>query len=218
MLGNEITNYLQQFVPARTELIMEMEEVAKIESVPIMELLGIETLLQLLKIKQPKKILEIGTAIGYSAIRMAQALPNATIITVERDESRYNQALRFIKKGGYEKQIEVVLGDALHLSTELEQKGPYDVLFIDAAKGQYERFFELYTPFLMKDGIILSDNVLFKGHVVNDEIDNKRLKGVARKINSYNQWLVNHPKYDTVILPIGDGIALTLTKQEEGEE
>ncbi|WP_111645871.1 O-methyltransferase [Paranoxybacillus vitaminiphilus] len=215
MLSPEVTSYLEALIPKREREIEEIEQYAKEHNVPIMELVGIEAMLQILKLVQPAKILEIGTAIGYSAIRMAKALPNANIVTLERDKERYERALFYIEKTNTAKQIHVLFGDALHLYEEVADYGPFDAMFIDAAKGQYLRFFEMYEPLLSKNGIIITDNVLFKGLVARaEQIETKRLRNLVKKICAYNEWLMDHPRYDTVILPVGDGMAISKKRGE----
>lgn len=212
MIDQKIKEYLEQKINPREPFIAEMEQYAKAHNIPIMDLLGMETLLQLLRLHKPKRILEIGTAIGYSAIRMALALPNATIYSIERDETRYEQAIANVKKFDLADRIHLIFGDALTEVKQLEKQAAFDVLFIDAAKGQYKRFFELYTPLLNDTGVVFSDNVLFRGYVANDEIENKRLKNIAKKINDYNLWLYNLPNFVTTILPVGDGLAISIKK------
>ncbi|TYS84305.1 O-methyltransferase [Rossellomorea aquimaris] len=189
-----------------------METFAEAEGVPIMELAGIETLLQLLRIQRPARVLEIGTAIGYSGLRMAEALPDAAIVSIERDEDRYKQALHFIERSPQNDQLDIIFGDALETVQEAESKGPFDALFIDAAKGQYQKFFDLYSPFLAEGGVIYSDNVLFKGMVAEENVENKRIRNMVKKLKSYNDWLMNHPDYHTVIIPVGDGLAVSRKK------
>ncbi|WLR49482.1 O-methyltransferase [Halobacillus litoralis] len=190
-----------------------MESDAEEKRVPIMEPLGIDFLMQLLRIQQPKKILEIGTAIGYSALRMLEACPGSQITTVERDEQRYEDALKNIKAMNAEEQIHVIKGDALEVASTIEEEGPFDLLFIDAAKGKYEEFFHLYSPMVSDKGVILSDNVLFKGFVADDSEANPRMAKIANKIRKFNEWLVQHPDYYTTIVPIGDGVAITKKKE-----
>lgn len=209
MQNDKLHTYIEKLTNKRPELLMEMESYAQEHGVPIMELVGIEALLQLLRIQKTKSILEVGTAIGYSALRMAFALPESKIVTIERDEERIKLAQQFIQRSGREAQIIQLTGDALELKEKVEQNGPYDAIFIDAAKGQYQRFFEMYAPFLNDDGVIITDNVLFKGLVCEDEIENKRIRSLVKKINAFNEWLMSHEDYDTVILPVGDGIAIS---------
>lgn len=214
LLLQNVEQYVENLIPKRTELVEEMENYAKEHVVPIMELIGIETLLQILRLHQPAHILEIGTAIGYSAIRMAEALPNAKIVTIERNEDRYKQAQLFINRAEKKEQIKTLFGDALELQADIEKNGPYDAVFIDAAKGQYQRFFEHYAPLLNKKGIIISDNILFKGHVATDlsQIETRRKRSLIKKIDAYNVWLMEHPDFQTTILPIGDGIAISIKR------
>ncbi|WP_246940659.1 O-methyltransferase [Bacillus pinisoli] len=209
MIPSEIESYLHSLIPERESVLLEMEQYAKEHQVPIMELVGIEALLQFIRLIEPKSILEIGTAIGYSSIRMAKAVQDVKVVTIERDDERYQKALYYIKQANMEEQIQVILGDALEVN--LEQS--FDVIFIDAAKGQYTRFFEKYEKLLAKNGVIISDNVLFKGLVAENNTENKRIKSLVKKIQGYNEWLMNHPDYHTTILPIGDGIAISKKKR-----
>ncbi|NUK30835.1 O-methyltransferase [Parageobacillus sp. VR-IP] len=215
MISKEIVQYIKQFIPERDKQIKEMERYAQEYDIPIMEVTGIEVMLHILKIAQPKRILEIGTAIGYSAIRMAKALPAAEIVTIERDKERYERALYYINQTGTSGQIRVIFGDALNVYSDVAKAAPFDVLFIDAAKGQYQRFFELYEPLLAENGLIITDNVLFKGLVATEEpIENKRMRQLAAKIRRYNEWLAGRKDYETIILPVGDGVAISRKRGE----
>lgn len=213
---NKIITYLNSLTPQRNELVSKMEKLAEKENVPIMDLVGMETLLQLLRLSTPKRILEIGAAIGYSAIRMAQALPEVTIVTIERDEHRYLQAKGHIEQAGLQDRIELILGDALEVSDQVEKEAPFDFIFVDAAKGQYERFFTMYETLLNEAGIIITDNVLFRGMVAEDHdtLEPKRIRNLVKKIDRYNRWLMEHPDYITTILPVGDGIAISKKRGE----
>ncbi|GAJ58073.1 caffeoyl-CoA O-methyltransferase [Geobacillus thermoleovorans B23] len=216
LLSNDIVSYLQKLRPAPDEDIEEMEQYAYRHRIPIMDPVSVEVLLFILKLIRPRRILEIGTAIGYSAIRMAKALPDARIVTIEKDRERYERARFYIEKTNTKRQIEAVLGDALAVEAGVAAAAPFDVLFIDAAKGQYERFFTLYEPFVAAGGLIISDNVLFKGLVAAEApADNRRLWNIARKIRRYNEWLMSRSGYDTVIIPVGDGLAISKKRGEE---
>ncbi|MBM7554674.1 O-methyltransferase [Thalassobacillus pellis] len=209
---NDTERYLASLLPERDTWVKEMESYASEHHVPIMEPLGIEFLMQMIRMKKPGRILEIGTAIGYSALRMAEAFPEAEIITMERDPERYREAQENLAKYDRSNKIKVLIGDALDLRQEAEKNGPYDLLFIDAAKGQYQKFFEIYSGMLHKDGVIISDNVLFKGFVAGRQADNKKMENIAGKIREYNKWLISHPDYHTTIVPIGDGVAISVKK------
>lgn len=208
-MNEQLQAYLQAHIPSRNEFFLEMEQYAKQHHVPIMELHGIELLLQMIRIQQPRTILEIGTAIGYSALRMAEACPNTKIISIERDEERYKVAEQFIQRAGKEKQITIVKEDALEAEQTIQQFGLFDMLFIDAAKGQYQRFFDIYEQYVTANGIIISDNVLFKGFVYGGNLPDKRKETMVKKLQAYNQALVDHPNYDTIIVPVGDGVAIS---------
>lgn len=215
MLSEELTRYIEALIPDREPIVQEMEAYAQEHRVPIMDIVGIEAMLHILQYIEPKTILEIGTAIGYSAIRMALKLPAARIVTIERDQERYEQALFYIERSETSERIEALLGDAFDLYDEVKKRAPFDVMFIDAAKGQYERFFRLYEPLLADGGVVITDNVLFKGLVAaNAPIENKRVRQLVKKIREYNEWLMRRPDYDTVILPIGDGIAISRKRGE----
>ena len=209
MLSQELQSYIDSLIQPRNGLLLEMEEFAEQNGVPIMEPAGIETMLQLLRIQQPEAILEVGTAIGYSALRMAFALPQTKVVTLERDEERFKLAIDYIKRADRQQQIIQISGDALELEEEVAGHAPFDAIFIDAAKGQYKRFFEMYSRYLNPGGMIITDNVLFKGLVYNQEADSRRLRSLVKKIDEFNRWLAANQEYDTVILPIGDGIAIS---------
>lgn len=215
MLNERLHAYIEDLVPKRNPLLTEMECYAKEHSVPIMELAGIEAMLQLLRIQQPIKILEVGTAIGYSALRMAEAIPNANIVSIERDEERYVLAEEFIGRSNHRHQIALIKGDALEVEDLVRGHGPFDAIFIDAAKGQYKKFFEIYANHLHEDGMIITDNVLFKGLVCEKEIESKRLRNLVKKIDEFNHWLMGHPDYNSVILPVGDGVAISRRRRGE---
>lgn len=215
MLNDKLHSYIEELIPGREPLFIEMEDYAKENKVPIMELVGIEALLQLLRIQDSKKILEVGTAIGYSALRMAEALPNASIVTIERDLERIQTAEEYMSRSKHGEQILLIKGDALEVEELVSGQAPYDTIFVDAAKGQYKKFFEIYSKYLSVDGVIITDNVLFKGLVTESEseIESKRIRNLVKKIDGFNQWLMNHPDYHTVILPVGDGIAISKKKR-----
>ena len=170
------------------DLSQELENIksyALAHKVPIMVDEGLDFLLMLVKVLKPKRILEIGTAIGYSAIRMA-LVSEATIDTIERDQESYEIAKKNIILLNMQDRINLHLADAL-LFDESVLTEKYDLLFIDAAKAQYIKFFEKYTPLLNENGVVLTDNLLFHGLVTTDEeIASKNLRSLVRKINDYN--------------------------------
>lgn len=208
-MDEQVSQYIEKMLPARNPFFLQLEQEAVENKVPIMDLTGIEVMLQYMRIQQPKRILEIGAAIGYSGLRMAEALPNCEIITIELDDDRYQQAVNNIQAFGREQQITVLKGNALELYDEVAKFGEYDAIFIDAAKGQYQKFFELYSPLLTENGCVYTDNVMFRGFVAYDDIENKRLRKLAEKINRYNEWMTSLKEFHTVIVPVGDGLAVS---------
>lgn len=196
------------------DLSLEMKQYAQDFDVPIIQDQGLELMLQLLRIKQPQSILEIGTAIGYSSLMMARHLPKTHIVSIERDPKRYNEAIAYHERSTIKEQVTLIEADALEIANEELPIQKYDVIFIDAAKAQYQKFFEKYEPLLKEDGMIISDNLIFHGHIFdNNQKQSRNLKQLVRKINRYNDWLANHPNYDTLLLPIGDGVAISLKKK-----
>jgi len=214
LLNEKLHSYIEELIPERNPLFKQMEQYAKTNQVPIMELAGMEAMLQLLEIHRPRTILEVGTAIGYSALRMADAVPDAHIVTIERDIERLQTARDYINSSGLKEQITLVAGDALEVEADIKGYAPFDAIFIDAAKGQYQRFFEMYSDYLNDGGLIITDNVLFKGLVAESDIESKRTRGLVKKIDFYNRWLMSHPDYHTVILPVGDGVAVSKKRGE----
>lgn len=202
-----IEQYMAAFHSQQHPLIIEMEAYAKEHQVPIMESSGMEMLLGLLRLQQPSSILEIGSAIGYSAIRMALALPTVTISSIERDPDRYAKAIHYVEKGQLDGSISLYCGDALEIDLEKIAHSPFDALFIDAAKGQYQRFFERYTPLLRSGGMIYCDNMFMHGDVFlpDDEVP-KRKRTMIRNLKAFTSWLLRHPSYEVSLFPIGDGI------------
>ncbi|MEI5905740.1 O-methyltransferase [Bacillus spongiae] len=218
-MNDSVHPYIESLVNKRTDLLLEMEEYASEHLVPIMELVGIENFLQLLRIQQPLSILEIGTAIGYSALRMAETLPNCRIVSIERDSVRYEEAKAFVNRSPYKDRITLIYGDALEVKEQVYKFKQFDAVFIDAAKAQYQKFFDLYSPLLSEEGIIYTDNVLFKGFVANiDQVRSRNIRMLVKKIQRYNEWLMKHPDYDTSIVPVGDGMAISIKRGGKNEE
>lgn len=193
------------------ELIVEMEDYASQKNVPIIEKKSIAFIMKYIKEHNVKSILEIGSAIGYSAILMASASQDAVVTTIERDEERYMECLKNVKKCGLDKKINVVFQDALDVNLSEDLK--YDLIFIDAAKGQYKKFFEKYKYFLKSNGAIITDNLKFHGYVGNkDKIESKNLKSLVEKIESYIEFLKENEEFTTTFYDIGDGLSVSVWK------
>lgn len=186
--------------------IRVIEEYAKENNVPIMMKDGIEFLTNYIKENNVKRVLEIGSAIGYSAIRMALVDESIKVTTIERDTNRYNEAVKNIKEFNLENQIEIINADALEYTTDKQ----YDLIFIDAAKAQYIKFFEKYKTNLKQDGTIISDNLDFHGLVKNPELtSNRNTKQLVRKINTYIEFLKENKEFKTEFISLGDGIGIS---------
>lgn len=195
------------------ELIIEMENYAKEKNVPIIEKDSIAFIMKYIKANNIKNILEIGSAIGYSAILMASSNQDTKVTTIERDNERYMECLKNVKKAGLEKKINVVFQDALELN--LAENNVYDLIFIDAAKGQYIKFFEKFQYFLAPKGAIITDNLNFHGLVGKSEtIESKNLKSLVEKIEKYVEYLKENEEFDTKFYELGDGISISFRKNE----
>ncbi|TCP54567.1 caffeoyl-CoA O-methyltransferase [Tumebacillus sp. BK434] len=208
MIDPTLVAYLRGLVPARSPLLLELEQRAEAGFVPILDLETVSFLQVLLKIAKPRRILEVGTAIGYSALVMAGAC-EAQITTMERDPERAAEARANFAKAGLQDRIELLEGDALELIGGL---GHYDFVFLDAAKGQYPRFLELLDPHLETGGVLLSDNILFQGMVSGQEEVKHKLRTMVNRLREYNELLAHHPGYETTFLPLGDGVSLSVKK------
>lgn len=186
--------------------IEELEEYAKINNVPIMQKDGIEFLVNYIKENNIKNILEIGSAIGYSSIKMALINDEIKVTTIERDKERFDIAKKNINDFDLNDRINIINGDALDIN--IEEK--FDLIFIDAAKSQYIKFFEKYEKNLSKNGVFVSDNLSFHG-LVEDETktNNRNTKQLVRKIRKYINYLKNNENYETSFYTLGDGIAVS---------
>lgn len=202
--------YLSEINPEFSEpLIQELRAFALNHHIPIMQDEGLHFLVQLIKIKQAKNILEIGTAIGYSALVMAY-YSDAMITTIERDKDLYQMAIQHINRAGLKERVDCIFGDAKDVDIK---KSGFDLIFIDAAKSSYIEFFEKYSKLLNPGGIIVSDNLLFRGYVAHpEEIESRNRRQLVKKIDRYNHYLLNHPKFNSYIYAIGDGISVSIKK------
>jgi len=189
------------------DYIKEMEEYAINNNIPIMQKDGIEFLLKYIKENNIKNILEIGSAIGYSSIRMALVDEDIFVTTIERDEDRYNEAKKNIKQFNLENRINLIYKDAL----EVEINDQFDLIFIDAAKAQNIKFFEKYKRNLKNNGTIITDNMYFHGLIFKEakDIDSRNLRQLMRKLKNYHEFLKENKEYTTKFIDLGDGIAIT---------
>lgn len=180
------------------------------EHIPIIMDDTLEVVDKILTEIKPKKILEIGTAVGYSAMCFSEYLvEGGKIDTIERDEERIREAKENIKKVGVEEKINIYEGDAVEILPTLNDK--YDIIFIDAAKGKYPFFLREALRMLNENGVILADNILYKGYVMSDYNKHKQRTAV-RNLREYIHDVTNNPNLETEILEVGDGLAITKRK------
>lgn len=193
--------------------LTELEEYALVHNVPIMQKAGIEYLVTLFKNNDFNSCLEIGTAIGYSALSLVTNLENFKVETIERNEIMYQEAQKNIKKYGQEKNIISHLADALDFDiTTLELK-KYDCIFIDAAKAQYKKFFLKYIDLMNDNGVCVVDNLDFHGMIYDIEnINNRNTRALVRKIKRFKDWILTNPNYEASYINIGDGLVLIRKK------
>ena len=192
------------------EELAKIKEKALLDKVPIVMDDTLEVIKKILLQKKPNKILEIGAAVGYSSICFSEYLSkNGKIDTIERDEERIKEAKENFKKAEVEDLINLYEGDALDILPKLNDK--YDIVFIDAAKGKYPFFLSQALRMLKDDGIIIADNILFKGYVMSDYNEHKQRTAV-RNLREYIKEVTENENLETEILEVGDGLAISRKK------
>lgn len=195
-------------------ILEKIKENAIKNHVPILQDVSLDLILTILKVKKPNKILEIGTAVGYSSILFSQTLngENAKIKTIEIKEEMYNQAIENIQKMNLSDKIEVIHSDATeYLKSINEAKEKYDVIFIDAAKGQYMNYLKEALRLLNKEGIIIADNVLFKGRTLGGYNEHRHRTATTR-LREYLAKIEENENLDSTLFKIGDGVAISIAK------
>lgn len=209
MIGQDyIVEYLRNTIKHNEGLLNELEQYAAKQHVPIAAPETARLLTVLGRLVKPRRILEVGTAIGYSAIILAGTLePGGRVDTIERQEEMLLMARENIKKAGLENTISVIAGEAGEVLKCLDKQ--YDMVFLDAAKGQYPEFLPECLRMLKQGGLLVSDNVLFKGMVASNDLVVRRKKTIVNRMRTYLDMLCNDPDLETSILPVGDGVALT---------
>ena len=198
-----IIRYLRDNFKEPTPLLASMRRFADENDIPIAEPETAALLRFLCGVKRPARILEIGTAIAYSSILMADSC-GAEIVTLERNEEMYSLAGKFIGQAGFEDRIKIVFGDAADTIGSVE--GDFDIVFIDASKGHYEDFFNKAS--LSENGIFICDNVLYKGMTATDELLLKRKTTIVKRLRKFISDICGNKEYYSALLPIGDGVLL----------
>jgi predicted O-methyltransferase YrrM len=206
ILDEVVEGYLHDLRPARSEVMREMEEQAERDSIPIVHWETGRLLAVLCRVLDPV-VLEVGTAIGYSTLHMAEQLDRGRIVTLERNPERADQARSYLERAGVAERVELVEGDALETLPGAE--GPFDLLFVDASKGEYARYIDLALPKLTGRALMVVDNLLMSGEVALPADADTRWNAdsltSARRLNSE---LLSSDEWLGCVLPVGDGIGV----------
>ena len=210
IVEERVTSFINSMNPDEEGIIREIEQEALADEVPIIRRETKEWIKTMLLIKKPVSVLEVGTAVGFSAIYMSQFLPeNGHITTIEKWEPRLVKAGDNFRRVGVEDRITLLGGDAADILKDLQ--GSYDFIFMDAAKGQYIHFLPDVIRLLDKGGVMISDNVLQDGEVLDSKyVVNRRNRTIHSRMREYLYTLKNHEQLETSIIPLGDGVALSV--------
>lgn len=211
-----IEEYIRDILPVNRGLLREIEIYADENHIPIVHK-EVGVLLQVLtKIAGAKKVLEVGTAIAYSALLFSEAMgEDGHITTIERNKRMIPLAKENIQKAGKTENIRLIEGDATEIIKQLKEK--YDLIFLDGAKGHYKYLLKESIDLLNPGGILISDNILYRGMVATDKLVVRRQRTIVNRMREYLRYICNHPQLNTSIIPIGDGLAISYKKQEETE-
>jgi predicted O-methyltransferase YrrM len=206
-----INEYIRNTIKGSEGFLRELEEFARQNNIPIIEPEVARLLIVLGNIIKPSHILEVGTAIGYSAILLSDLLqPGGKLDTIDRHEYMIDKARENIKIAGKENIINIIAGDAADILKCLDKN--YDFIFLDGAKGQYLELLPECLRMLNKGGLLISDNVLYKGMVANDELIVRRKKTIVKRMRNYLEDICKNHQLETCIMPIGDGVAISYKK------
>ncbi len=207
LLDTELQNFLKNILPEKDDLELEIQKYADENHVSIVEEEVGNFLKIITKIKKPLRILEIGTGLGYSTINIAKSISNeGKIITIELLPKRMEKAAYFIEKSGQKNKVDLILGDGRKIINDFNE--PFDMIFLDAAKGQYGKFLQKCDTLLKDDGIIIADNVLINGWVINLQYPERRKKTMVMNMRKFLEEFKNNKKYELTLIPLGDGVAL----------
>lgn len=211
-----VDNYIWDYYAPVNESLGQLRSMGEKDRVPIIQKDTEMVLSSYLKLKQPKKILEIGTAIGYSGIYFATVCPDAEVYTIEKDETMLQAARHNFEVSGMNDRIHSLFGDGQEQIDKLRDQGieDFDFIFIDAAKSHYKRFLEAALTVASQGALIISDNILMRGMTVSDEFDTfKKHKTNIRKMREYVNFICTQKDLDTSIMAVGDGLAVTFYKR-----
>lgn len=193
------------------EILNEQRIYAILNKVPILRESEVHLFEELIGLYEPSRVLEVGTAIGYSTLLLAKhAAKDAEIVSIELDEQRHNMAKQYIGQSEYKDNITLHLGDANEVLTKLE--GTFDLVFLDGPKGQYGKQLELIESHLVPGAVVLADNVLFRGYVRGDKEAPHRYKTIVKRLREYLDMVEDKSKFNTTIYPLGDGMSVSIWK------
>ena len=212
---NRLTAYINSLDQGDGELIEQIAETAVKNRVPIIRRETAALLKTMVTLVSPARILEVGTAVGYSALLMASVMPeNCRITTIEKYEKRIPEAKENFRLAGMEEKITLLEGDAAEILAELSQ--PFDFIFMDAAKGQYMHFLPDVLRLLAPGGLLVSDNVLQEGNIIESRYAVcRRDRTIHARMREYLYTLTHHGELETVVLPVGDGATLSVKLPEK---
>jgi predicted O-methyltransferase YrrM len=198
--------YLAQFKDTKDPLIIEMEKYAVEHNIPILDWQSAALLEILIKNANPRRVLEIGTAIAYSSIRIARNLKKKGIVhTIEKSTDNISLAKEFVKRSGFDDKIKILAGDAFDLMPTFDRK--YDFIFLDADKNEYSKLYKLSVALLKKGGMIVVDNLLWHGLAAAEKVP-PEFKTSTEYIRNFNKDFMVHPRLKPVIIPVGDGLGI----------
>lgn len=213
IVDERIVSYMNSLESANTEILTRIEREAHKDNVPIIRKEMESFLKVMLSIKRPTKILELGTAVGYSAILMSECIDReAKIITIENYEKRIPIAKENIRLAGKSEVIELLEGDALEIMPTLEAN-QFDFVFMDAAKAQYIHFLPEVLRLMKKGAVLITDNILQEGDLIQSKyVVRRRDRTIHKRMREYLEVVKKHPELETSIVPIGDGITISVKK------
>jgi predicted O-methyltransferase YrrM len=205
ILRLEQERYLERLLPPRDPLLREMEERAALEDIPISDPEVGRLLEVLARSSRARRIVEVGTAIGYGALCLARGAPEARVVSIDHDPERLRSARGYLERAGVAERVELLLGEALAVLAGLAP--PIDLAYVDAVKGEYRRYLDVLLPKLAVGGLLVFDNLLWKG-LVAEPPDDQEEDAETEALRAFNAYLMSHPQLCAVVLPFGDGVGL----------
>jgi predicted O-methyltransferase YrrM len=209
----ELEKYLGELLPKRDSLMIEMEGQALKETIPVVTPAVGNYLAWLVKVSHASRILEVGTAIGYSTLWLAKGLENreGKITTIDLNVDRATRAKEYFQRAGVQEKIQVHMGDARKILPDF-QPSEFDFVFVDAAKGEYLDYLELVLPLISPGGVLVVDNVLFRGWVVPGSEFAPKYDRMVGRLREFLAKLTQNPEFETSVLPFGDGLAVSVRR------